>query len=78
MIALRLLPTLFCALPALALAQGVADPTGASAQGDVAVTIYNDNLALVQDVRQVDGEGQAAGAAQPVRVLDWRPEHGGR
>ncbi|WP_188062856.1 DUF4139 domain-containing protein [Sphingobium sp. KCTC 72723] len=53
MIALRLLPTLLCALPALALAQGVADPTGASAQGDVAVTIYNDNLALVQDVRQV-------------------------
>lgn len=29
---------------------------------------------FVQDVRQVDGEGQAAVAAQPVRVLDWHPE----
>jgi hypothetical protein len=30
------------------------DPTGASAQGDVAVTIYNDGQALVQDVRQLN------------------------
>ena len=29
---------------------------------------------FVQDVQQVDGEGQAAVAAQPVRVLDWHPE----
>lgn len=28
---------------------------------------------FVQDVQQVDGEGQAAVPAQPVRVLDWRP-----
>jgi hypothetical protein len=35
---------LFAAGPAL----------GQSAQGDVAVTIYNDNLALVQDVRQLN------------------------
>lgn len=28
---------------------------------------------FVQDVQQVDGEGQAAVAAQPVRVLDWHP-----
>ena len=34
----------FAAAPAL----------GQSAQGDVAVTIYGDNLALVQDVRQID------------------------
>jgi len=34
-------------IPAMALAQD-------SAQGDVAVTIYNDNLALVQDVRQLN------------------------
>lgn len=57
MIALRccLLPAfLLCAvLPNPVLAQNVADPTAASAQGDVAVTIYNDNLALVQDVRQI-------------------------
>jgi len=29
---------------------------------------------FVQAVQQVDGEGQAAVAAQPVRVLDWHPE----
>ncbi|MET0267221.1 MAG: BNR repeat-containing protein [Duganella sp.] len=29
---------------------------------------------FVQDVQQVDGEGQAQVAAQPVRILDWRPE----
>jgi hypothetical protein len=28
---------------------------------------------FVQDVQQVDGEGQAAVPPQPVRVLDWRP-----
>lgn len=28
---------------------------------------------FVQDVQQVDGEGQAAVPAQPVRVLDWQP-----
>ncbi|HEX7875185.1 MAG TPA: DUF4139 domain-containing protein [Sphingobium sp.] len=52
--AVRLLPLLGL-LPSLALAQTApaTDPTGASAQGDVAVTIYNDNLALVQDVRQL-------------------------
>lgn len=52
--ACRLLP-LLALLPSLASAQAASavDPTGASAQGDVAVTIYNDNLALVQDVRQL-------------------------
>src|SRR3569623_466602 len=29
-------------------------PSAPSAQGDVAITIYNDNLALVQDTRQLD------------------------
>ena len=28
---------------------------------------------FVQDVQQVDGEGQAAVPPRPVRVLDWRP-----
>lgn len=51
--AVFLLPLLIGGLPAHALAQSTTDPTGASAQGDVAVTIYNDNLALVQDVRQL-------------------------
>ena len=45
---LTLLPLLFAA-PVLAQPA----PTGPSAQGDVAVTIYNNNLALVQDVRQI-------------------------
>ncbi|WP_380872758.1 hypothetical protein ACFB49_36750 [Sphingomonas sp. DBB INV C78] len=38
------LPLLFSSMPAFA----------QSAQGDVAVTIYNDDIALVQDVRQID------------------------
>jgi hypothetical protein len=29
------------------------NPTGQTAQGDVSITIYNDNLALVQDTRQI-------------------------
>ncbi|HEY6964179.1 MAG TPA: DUF4139 domain-containing protein [Erythrobacter sp.] len=41
------------------LAQGVPDPD-ANAQGDVSLTIYNSNLALVQDVRQIDiAQGQS-------------------
>ena len=50
---LFLLAPLLALLPAAALAQDATDPTAASAQGDVAVTIYNNNLALVQDVRQL-------------------------
>ena len=45
------LALMFSASPLLA--QDSADPVGKSAQGDVSVTIYNDNLALVQDVRQL-------------------------
>lgn len=44
---IRLLPLLLATAPAALSAQ-------TSAQGEVAVTIYNDNLALVQDVRQLD------------------------
>jgi hypothetical protein len=53
--AARLLSLLLTALPASALAQGqsAADPTGATAQGDVAVTIYNGGQSLVQDDRQL-------------------------
>lgn len=43
--------------PTLALAQTAA--TGGSAQGDVSVTIYNGNIALVQDIRQLPlGQGR--------------------
>ncbi|SMF61832.1 DUF4139 domain-containing protein [Allosphingosinicella indica] len=45
------------ALAAPGFAQGVLPAPGRSAQGDVSVTIYNDNLALVQDVRRVDLPG---------------------
>ncbi|WP_311269949.1 DUF4139 domain-containing protein [Sphingobium sp. WCS2017Hpa-17] len=53
--AAHLLSLLLTALPASALAQGqnAADPTGATAQGDVAVTIYNGGQSLVQDDRQL-------------------------
>jgi len=37
-----------------ALAQNTIPPPSQSAQGDVAVTIYNGDLALVQDTRQLD------------------------
>jgi hypothetical protein len=46
-----LLSTLL-AVPAIA--QNEIPPPSQSAQGDVAVTIYNNNLALVQDTRQLD------------------------
>ena len=41
-------------LAAPAIAQNVIPPPSQNAQGDVAVTIYNNNLALVQDTRQLD------------------------
>jgi hypothetical protein len=46
------------AAPAAAMAQDI-PPPGASAQGDVAITIYNNNLALVQDRRNLTfGQGR--------------------
>lgn len=45
--------TMLC-LPGVATAQSVApDPIASSAQGDLSVTIYNNNLALIQDTRQL-------------------------
>ncbi|HEV2816030.1 MAG TPA: DUF4139 domain-containing protein [Allosphingosinicella sp.] len=49
--ALFLVPAL---LATSALAQNVIPPPSQNAQGDVAVTIYNGNVALVQDTRQLD------------------------
>ncbi|WP_159978930.1 MULTISPECIES: DUF4139 domain-containing protein [unclassified Novosphingobium] len=48
------------AVPASLVAQEVpATPGGASAQGDLSVTIYNNDVALVQDVRPLDiGKGR--------------------
>jgi hypothetical protein len=44
------LATVLAAAPAFAQGDSLAEP---NAQGDLSVTIYNDNQALVQDVRQV-------------------------
>ncbi|WP_420144785.1 DUF4139 domain-containing protein [Sphingobium sp.] len=51
----RLPVVLLSLLPLCAQAQnqGAADPTGATAQGDIAVTIYNGGQSLVQDNRQL-------------------------
>src|SRR4051812_31714731 len=54
---MRALILLSALLAGTALAQpgaGRIPPPSQSAQGDVAVTIYNGNLALVQDTRQID------------------------
>ena len=48
-----LLLTTFLAAPALAQIQAEIPPPSQSAQGEVSVTIYNNNLALVQDRRQL-------------------------
>ncbi|MEO7247890.1 MAG: DUF4139 domain-containing protein, partial [Novosphingobium sp.] len=53
LIRLALLTSL-AVLPASVPAQNVGGPASASAQGDVSVTIYNNNLALVHDERQVN------------------------
>jgi hypothetical protein len=44
----------FLAAPALAQISAEIPPPSQNAQGDVAVTIYNNNLALVQDTRQIN------------------------
>ena len=63
-------------LPALIAAPVLAQtvPVGPSAQGDVAVTIYNDNLALVQDKRQLNVPGQRARIEFPDVSAQIRPE----
>ncbi|MBR2267259.1 DUF4139 domain-containing protein [Sphingobium sp.] len=54
MTTVRLLTGLALLLPAAAFAQTAAvDPTGTTAQGDVAITIYNGGPSLVQDDRQL-------------------------
>ena len=47
-----------------------------SAQGDLAVTIYNDNLALVQDVRQLDIAGRPLPPGIPRRLRPDPPRDG--
>lgn len=58
----------------LAALQAAAATTAASAQGNVAVTIYNDNLALVRDVRQIAVPAGRARIEFPDVSAQIRPE----
>ena len=58
---------------AAGLAQVVADPD-ATAQGDVSVTIYNNGLGLVQDVRQLDIASGRSTISFPDVSAQIRPE----
>src|SRR6185503_14923446 len=69
--ALFLLPAL---LATSALAQNVIPPPSQSAQGDVAVTIYNGDLALVQDTRQLDVPAGRSRQEFPDVSAQIRPE----
>lgn len=66
----RLLSLILCAAPSALFAQTMAG----TAQGDVAVTIYNDNLALVQDVRQLNIPAGATRLEFPDVSAQIRPE----
>ncbi|MDE1468422.1 DUF4139 domain-containing protein [Aurantiacibacter sp. D1-12] len=54
LLATTLLATAAIALPASSPAVAQQDPTGETAQGDVSVTIYQNNQALVQDIRDLN------------------------
>jgi hypothetical protein len=58
----------------LALAALAAPASAQTAQGDVAVTIYNDNLALVQDKRQINLPGRRTRHEFPDVSAQIRPE----
>lgn len=69
-----LAPVLLAALAVPALAQDASDPTGATAQGDLSVTIYNNGQSLVQDVRQLAfAQGRSTVAFPDVSAM-IRPE----
>lgn len=73
MVAIRifagLISTAFAALPVMAQAQAAG-----SAQGDVSVTIYNNNIALVQDVRTLPIERGVSRIEFPDVSAQIRPE----
>ncbi|MET0250279.1 MAG: DUF4139 domain-containing protein [Sphingobium sp.] len=74
MIALRALCLLPLSIAAPLFAQDAADPTAASRQGDLAVTIYNDDLALVQDVRRLAIPSGVSRIEFPYVSAQIRPE----
>lgn len=69
----KLVGLVLLAASGLAQAQSAGDPD-ATAQGDVAVTIYNNNLALVQDVRQLSIAQGASRIEFPDVSAQIRPE----
>ncbi|MGB3753007.1 MAG: DUF4139 domain-containing protein [Parerythrobacter sp.] len=58
----------------VAIAQDASEPLGASAQGDVAVSIYQNGQALVQDVRRLDIERGRSQIQFPDVSARIRPE----
>ncbi|MXP09808.1 DUF4139 domain-containing protein [Pseudoblastomonas halimionae] len=64
------------AMPVSSFAQqsDASDPTAATAQGDIAVTIYQDGNALVQDVRQLDIRNGRSRIEFPDVSAQIRPE----
>lgn len=72
---LSALALLGAGLPLAAQAQNAPSQAGeATAQGDVSVTIYNDNLALVQDVRQLSIPNGVSRIEFPDVSAQIRPE----
>jgi hypothetical protein len=65
----RMMPAALIALPVMAVAQ-----SAGSAQGDISVTIYNNNLALVQDVRTLPIERGVSRIEFPDVSAQIRPE----
>lgn len=61
-------------LPSGAVAQSTVPATGASAQGDVFITIYNNDLALIQDTRQLSLPSGRARQDFPDVSASIRPE----
>ncbi len=62
------------AIPAAAQQSTATDPNGATQQGDLSVTIYNNGQALVQDVRELDIARGTSRIAFPDVSAQIRPE----
>ncbi len=73
-ISLSILACLAWGLAGTAIAQTAADDPNSTAQGDVSVTIYNGNLALVQDVRQINVPASVTRIPFPDVSAQIRPE----
>ena len=65
---------IFGAVAVPACAQDVVDPDAGTAQGDVSVTIYNNGVALVQDIRQLNVPAGRTRVPFPDVSAQIRPE----